>query len=175
MEGTIGEIRMFAGNFAPKGWAFCEGQLLSINEYQSLFSIVGNYYGGDGRTNFGLPDFRGRVSMGAGNGPGLTPREFSQKFGNETNVLQVSQLPPHNHDATINTVKEDGDKFKPKDTYLAADTSASIYSQSSPDAQLAPNSVTVGNTGGGQGVNNIQPTLVMNYIICTEGLYPQRN
>jgi microcystin-dependent protein len=113
--------------------------------------------------------------MGAGTGPGLTPREVGQMFGQEINMLQTNQLPPHNHVATINTVKEDGDKFKPNSTYLAADTSASIYSQSTPDAQLAPNSVTVGNTGGGQGVNNVQPTLVMNYIICTDGLYPDRN
>jgi len=97
MEPLIGQIMMFAGNFAPRGWAFCEGQLLAINQYQALFSILGTTYGGDGRTTFGLPDLRGRVPMHPGNGPGLSSKRLGQKGGSETNTLNVSQLPSHNH------------------------------------------------------------------------------
>ncbi len=176
MDGTIGEIRMFAGNFAPRQWAFCEGQLLEINSNTALFSILGARYGGDGRVTFGLPDFRGRVSMGAGNGPGLTPREFGQKFGTENNVLQVSQLPPHNHDAVVNVFSGDGTKRSAVDNFLGGDASTSVYSATPTSGKtLNPSSIEVGNTGSGRDINNIQPTTVMNYILCTDGLYPSRS
>ena len=98
-EPLIGEIRLFAGNFAPRGWALCDGQLLAINQRQALFSILGTMYGGDGRTTFGLPDLRGRVPVHAGEGPGLTKRSLGQKGGAETHVLTVHEMPSHAHQA----------------------------------------------------------------------------
>ena len=101
MEPLLGQIIMFGGNFAPRGWAFCDGQLLPIAQNTALSSILGTTYGGDGRTTFGLPDLRGRVPMGGGHGPGLSPRSLGQKGGNETTTLTVSNLPPHNHSAAL--------------------------------------------------------------------------
>lgn len=101
MEPMMASIMLFAGNFAPRGWAFCEGQLLSIDQYQALFSLLGTTYGGDGRTNFKLPDLRGRVPIGPGTGPGLTPRVLGQKLGAETTTLTINELPSHNHLATF--------------------------------------------------------------------------
>lgn len=100
MEGTIGEIRMFAGNFAPRAWAFCEGQLLPIAQNTALFSIIGTIYGGDGRITFALPDLRGRTVVGPGAGPGLSTRREGQKIGSEHNVLTTQQLPVHNHNVS---------------------------------------------------------------------------
>ncbi|MCG8476540.1 MAG: tail fiber protein, partial [Cytophagales bacterium] len=97
MKGIVGEIRLFGGNFAPRNWAFCEGQLLSISQNSSLFSIVGTTYGGDGRTTFALPDLRGRSAVHAGTGAGLTTRTLGQRLGNEHITLTVQQLPSHNH------------------------------------------------------------------------------
>lgn len=104
MEGTIGEIRMFAGNFAPRAWAFCQGQLLPISQNTALFSIIGTVYGGDGRTTFALPDLRGRTAIGPGNGPGLSIRREGQRVGGEFNVLNTSQLPSHHHVVNASSV-----------------------------------------------------------------------
>lgn len=101
MEGTIAEVRLFAGNFAPRAWALCYGQLLSINQNQALFSLLGTTYGGDGRTTFGLPDLRGRAPIGVGTGPGLTPRNLGQRSGAEYTNLGVSNLPAHTHAAAM--------------------------------------------------------------------------
>ena len=96
-EPFIAEIIMFGGNFAPRGWAFCDGQLLAINTNQALFSLLGTTYGGDGRTTFGLPDLRGRVPVHPGTGPGLTQRRLGEKGGTETNTMNINQMPEHNH------------------------------------------------------------------------------
>ncbi|MBD3756388.1 MAG: phage tail protein, partial [Gammaproteobacteria bacterium] len=96
-EPFVGEIRMFAGNFAPRGWAFCDGQLLAVSQNDALFSLLGTIYGGDGRTTFGLPDMRGRIPVHQGSGPGLSPRRLGSKSGAETETLTVNQMPSHTH------------------------------------------------------------------------------
>lgn len=100
MDGTLAEIRMFAGTFPPRNWAFCYGQLLPISTNQALFSLVGTYYGGDGRNTFGLPDFRGRTAIGTGSGPGLTPRVLGQMYGFEKHQMSTAELAAHHHTAT---------------------------------------------------------------------------
>lgn len=101
MDGTLAEIRLFAGTFSPRNWAFCYGQLLPIAQNQALFSLMGTYYGGNGRTTFGIPDLRGRIPMGTGNGPGLTPSILGQLKGGERNQLSVGNLPAHSHTAAF--------------------------------------------------------------------------
>ena len=168
----IGEIRMFAGNFAPRGWAKCEGQLLAISQYNALFSILGTRYGGDGRTTLALPDLRGRVAIGSGSGPGLTPRSLSQRSGSETNMLTVANLPAHNH--SINAVTADGNTSVPGGN-LPAGTKLLDKEYSDATATTTMNATMVSSTGGGQAVNNMQPYLTVTYIIALQGLYPSRN
>ena len=171
-EPFIGEIRMFAGNFAPRGWAKCEGQLLAINQYNALFSILGTRYGGDGRTTLALPDLRGRVAIGSGTGPGLTPRSLSQRSGSETNMLTVANLPAHNH--SINAVTADGNTSVPGGN-LPAGTKLLDKEYSDATATTTMNATMVSSTGGGQAVNNMQPYLTVTYIIALQGIYPTPN
>ena len=166
MEPFIGQIIMFGGNFAPRGWALCDGQLLPINQYTALFSILGTTYGGDGRVTFGLPDLRGRVAMHAGNGPGLTPRSLGFASGTETNTLNTTQLPSHNH-AIPN--KEEGDTDNPDNAFIAGDGTNAFGTTS--DGNLNSTS----NTGGNQPVNNMPPFRTVNYIIALIGTFPSRN
>lgn len=170
----LGEIVMFGGNFAPRSWAMCNGQLLSIPSNDALFSLLGTIYGGDGRNTFGLPELRGRLSMHAGNGPGLTPRTLGQKGGSETNTLNANNLPSHNHAHAIQCNAQEGNADSPSNRYLAAVQNGvpNIYS-SSQNATMAPQNT--GNTGGGSPVNNLQPYLCVTYIICLQGIYPSRN
>jgi microcystin-dependent protein len=169
----IGEIRMFAGNFAPRNWALCEGQLLPIAQYQALFSILGTTYGGDGRTTFALPDMRGRVPIGSGNGPGLTPVSLGQKAGTETNTLTVSQLPSHNH--TINALTSDGNQSSPENNLPAGTKLLDPEYSDAPSGYVQMNSAMVNSTGGNQSINNMQPTQSVNFIIALVGIYPSRN
>lgn len=195
MEGTIGEIRMFAGNFAPRSWAFCDGQLIAISTNTALFSIIGTTYGGDGRTTFALPDMRGRIGMHAGTGPGLTPRMLGQRFGVEEYSLSPLQMAAHTHFAqstlsvnnltlTIPASTAVGNKKKPTGNVLAVDVNDPTYTDATPDTTLgSPISVdgtgsittTINNSGMGQPVQNIQPVEVINYIICQFGVYPSRS
>ena len=186
MEPFIGQIIMFGGNFAPRSWAFCDGQLLSIADNQALFSILGTIYGGDGRSTFALPDLRGRapVHAGSGSGPGLTPRPLGQKSGAETTTLGVTNLPPHNHAATLEgSVKQPiavADTSRgPLNNYPAKAGTAIYGDTPSPDkfsGDFASDlSVTIGNAGGGQAINNMQPYLAVNYIISLQGVYPSRS
>ena len=175
MEPFIAQIMMFGGNFAPRGWAFCDGQLLSISSYSALFSILGTTYGGDGRTTFGLPDLRSRVPVHAGSGPGLTPRKLGQRSGSETNTLTTAQLPSHNHAAQIPCTTQNGDQSSPADNVMAeTEGGANIYSDTAETGEFmkAP---TIGNTGGSQAVNNMQPFLCVNYIIALQGTFPSRS
>lgn len=169
----IGEISMFAGNFAPRGWAFCDGQLLPIAQYSALFALLGTTYGGDGRTTFALPDLRGRAPIHAGTGPGLSERRLGSKAGQETTTLTVAQMPNHNHGAyqSINTAE--GTQSTPTSGYPAKTGDGSHDYANATDAQAT--NVTVGNTGGGQAHDNMQPFLTINYIIALQGIFPSRN
>jgi microcystin-dependent protein len=177
----IAEIVMFAGNFAPRGWAFCSGQLLPISSNTALFSILGTTYGGDGRTTFALPDLRGRASIHPGNGPGLSSRGLGQQFGTEQVSLTEGQLPVHNHTATGQARCKDGNGSTDlaKNNIWSDDlgSSSATYSSASADDFMAADSVqvTVENTGSGQGHDNIQPCLGLNYIIALTGIFPSRN
>ncbi len=173
MEPFIGEIKLFAGNFAPRGWAFCDGQLLPINQWQALFSILGTMYGGDGRTNFALPDLRGRVSVHPGNGSGLSPYGIGEKGGAETVTLSVQQMPVHSH--SLNANAQNGDTSDPPGSSLA-DTKGSDkdYMKSGMvNTEMSPNSI--GATGSGQPHENRQPYLAVNYIIALQGVFPSRS
>lgn len=172
-EPFLGEIRMFGGNFAPRGWAFCDGQILPINQNQALFSILGTTYGGDGRTTFGLPDLRGRVPIHQGTGPGLSQKRIGQRSGTETNILSVENLPSHSH--TINAVLEDGNQSSPTGNLPAG---TKLLDQEYSDAAAANttmNATMVNSTGNNQEVNNMQPYLTVTYIIALQGVFPSRN
>lgn len=182
-QGTLlGEIKMFAGTFAPRGYAFCNGQVLPISGNDALFSLIGTAYGGDGRTTFALPDLRGRAPIhsgganGAGSaGPGLTTRRLGQIVGNETNTLTVNNLPAHSH--TINAITEDGDQSSPTGNFPAG-TKLLDGEYASSGTSTTMNSGMVGNTGSGVSVNNMQPSLAINFIIAIDDSvfpFPARN
>jgi microcystin-dependent protein len=172
----LGEIRMFAGNFAPRTWAFCDGQLLSISSNTALFSILGTTYGGDGRATFALPDLRGRAPLQQGTGPGLSTVNLGQRGGVEYTQLTSQQLPPHSHSAVMNVNKGQGNKPSPQGKVLAADSAGnSIYSTSAPDDTLNASAITVGTTGSGAHVQMRNPYLGINMIICLQGIFPSRS
>ena len=171
----IGEIIMFAGTFAPRGWAFCSGQLLQISQNTALFAILGTTYGGDGRTTFGLPDLRGRVSIHPGSGPGLTRRTLGQKSGQETVTLDTNQIPPHNHHVSPRCSNELGDEVLPEGNFVAkpagVDTGEAFVS--APDKTMG--TTASAHTGGNQAHANMQPFQAVNYIIALQGIFPSRN
>ena len=167
----IGEIRMFGGNFAPRGWALCNGQLLAISQNTALFSLLGTSFGGDGVTTFALPDLRGRAPMHWGQGPGLTNRILGESAGEEAVTLLGTQIPPHNH--TVAAVSGPGNAGSPPGGLWAASSSRdSIYSNASPDAQMNPQAI--GGGGGSQPHDNMSPYLAVTFIIALEGIYPPR-
>lgn len=172
-EPFVGEIRMFAGNFAPRGWAFCDGQLLAVSQNDALFSLFGTIYGGDGRTTFGLPEMRGRIPLHAGTGPGLSPRRLGAKSGAERETLTVNQLASHTHDLNANTALATGSA--PQGKVLADPTvvGGRIYDQVTQDANAA--STVIANTGGSRSHNNLMPTLCVHFIVALFGIYPSRN
>ena len=179
-EPFIGQIIMFGGNFAPRGWALCDGQLLPISQNTALFSILGTTYGGDGRTTFGLPELRGRVPLHPGSGPGLSPRTLGQKSGTETVQLSTNQIPAHNHTATAHCVAGPGDSNVAAGNVWSKDLgvqSATYHSTDMvpADAQMKAGAVTVNNSGGSQAHNNVQPFLAVNFIIALVGIFPSRN
>jgi len=168
----IGQISMFAGNFAPRGWAFCDGQLLPISQNTALFSLLGTTYGGDGRTTFGLPDLRGRVPMHAGSGPGLSNRPQGQKLGVETNTITTNQMPSHSH--AVNAVSEDGNQSVPSGN-LPAGTKVLDKEYSNAASNTTMDVGMIGSQGGGQAVNNMQPFITVRFIIALQGIFPSRN
>ncbi len=173
-EPFIGEITMFGGNFAPRGWAFCDGQLLAISQNDSLFSLLGTIYGGDGRTTFGLPDLRGRIPLHQGTGPGLSPRNLGSRGGEERVTLTTNQMPNHFH--YVNANNAPGDQANPAGHVLAQPTQGSnrLYDDVEPvDNKL--NSAAIGDSGGSLPHQNIMPFQCVNYIIALVGIYPSRN
>ncbi|GGX70515.1 microcystin dependent MdpB family protein [Tateyamaria omphalii] len=194
-DAYIAQIMMFGGNFAPRAWAFCDGQLLAISSNTALFSIIGTTYGGDGRTTFALPDLRGRVAMHPGHGPGLTSRSLGQRGGVENVTLNTTQIPSHNHfpsaTATTNTTSQmraesrAGNVSTPAGNMLAGGTN--IFRANAPaedvvmdpamvDVQVDVNvAVTEQNVGGNLSHTNVQPFQCVNYIICLFGIFPSRS
>jgi len=180
MDPFIGEIIMFGGNFAPRGWAFCDGQLLPISSNSALFSILGTTYGGDGRTTFALPDLRGRVAVHDGSGPGLTPVRLGEKGGINDVTLTSQQMPSHNHTGTIKVGNDNGDSPKAKGNVFGKNVGdgGTTYSDN-PDYgdnnELHSGALAINNAGGGQSHTNMQPYQVVNYIIALQGVYPSRS
>jgi len=168
MDPFIGQIMMFGGNFAPRGWALCDGSLLPISQNQALFSILGTTYGGDGKTNFALPDLRGRAPIHAGSGPGLSPRKLGQKGGVEQVTLTTSQIPSHSH-----TLQGRSDAAGSDDPSGRSLGKSNIYARQAADTAMAASSITA--TGGGQPHENMQPFLGINFIIALVGVYPSRS
>jgi microcystin-dependent protein len=181
MEPTLAEIRIFAGNFAPRMWAFCDGQLLPINQNQALFSILGTTYGGDGRTTFGLPDLRGRSAMHAGHGPGLSDRRLGAKGGAETVTLNVTNLASHNHHDTLRANISSADSDNPVGKYPGVSSAVNdgtsdpitVNAYSSTSSVTTPLGHTT-NTGGNIPFNIMQPWLAMHYISAMQGIFPSR-
>ena len=169
-EPFLGEVRWFAGNFAPRGWAFCDGQLLSISQNTALFSILGTTYGGDGRTTFGLPDVRGRVIIHQGTGPGLTNRRLGQKAGAESETLNNTQLPSHAH--TLRADSSGGDSVLPNNRVVSKIGRLRTFADV-PDSDMGATSIA--GAGGSQSHNNMQPYTSLNCIIALQGVFPSRN
>lgn len=175
-EPFLAEIVMFAGSFAPRGWAFCQGQILSIAQNTALFSLLGTTFGGNGQTTFALPDLRGRVPVGTGQGPGLPSINLGELSGQPTHTLIITEMPAHNHVAQAQGNSGSGNNPSPGgNTWATSDSRANNYINSAPDGPMAANTVTVGIAGGSQPHNNMQPYLGMNYIIAIAGIYPSRN
>ena len=172
MEPFIGQITMFGFNFAPRGWAFCDGQLLPIAQNTALFSLLGTTFGGDGRTTFGLPDLRGRTAIHPGTGPGLSPRRLGERGGQERVTLTIANLPSHTHDVSIGVTDEDGNSNE-GNTHILANTVNNNYSNRVANGALAASRST--NTGGSQHVNNLQPFLVISFCIALVGIFPSRS
>ena len=159
----VGEIRMFAGNFAPAGWMFCEGQLLPISENETLFQLIGTTYGGDGQSTFALPDLRSRVPIHNGNGFVL-----AEQGGAEEVTLTVQQIPAHSHPLIGSS--STGSTSIPENGFLAKSTSNTPYTPFPPDRNLRPNSISP--TGGSQPHTNFQPYLCISFIISLFGIFP---
>lgn len=165
-EPFLAEIRIVGFNFAPRGWALCDGQLLPINQNQALYSLLGTTFGGDGRTNFALPDFRGRtpIHTGDGNQPGGSG-------GAENHALTVNEIPSHKHQ--LRATNAAADRKNPADNVWAAGAGGTRYGSAPPDVSMATGSLAP--AGGGQPHANMQPFLTLNFVIALQGLYPSRN
>jgi len=162
-EPFLAEIRIVSFNFAPKGWAMTNGQLLPINQNQALFSLLGTTYGGDGRVNFALPDIRGRSSMHFGNGHNL-----GEKGGEQAHTLSISELPQHIH--FLQGTANNADQPAPTGNYFG--TVSNVYATAANFTTLHPQ--TIGNVGGSQAHNNMQPYLVLTYVIALQGIFPSQ-
>ncbi len=164
----IGEIRMFAGNFAPMGWALCQGQLLQVSQNDGLFGLIGTTYGGDGQETFALPDLRGRVPVHAGAGPSGITRTLGESGGTETVALTMAQLPSHTHQAMA--VNSQGNTASPGGAIWAMQPNTDIYSNLPPTNAMNPGAMAI--AGGGQPHDNMLPFLAINFIISLFGLFP---
>lgn len=166
----VGEIRMFAGNFAPNGWMFCEGQTLPIAENEVLFQLIGTTYGGDGQETFNLPNLASRVPIHMGTAPDGTTYQLGEMAGTEQETLTIQQIPNHTHALTAS--QNVSNQSSPANALLAQSTVADMYAGEAPDAQLAANAVAP--VGGSQPHENTQPFLVINFIISLFGIFPSQ-
>jgi microcystin-dependent protein len=172
-EPFIGEIKMFAGNFAPRGWATCDGQLLAIAQNTALFALLGTTYGGDGRTTFGLPDLRGRLPLHAGNGPGLTSRTQGARSGSELVSINANQMPGHGH--TPRCTNQPGTTASPEGAIWAGVSHGTAYTDGPVTTTANANANAIGSTGGAQAHPNLMPYLCVTFIIALVGIFPSRN
>jgi microcystin-dependent protein len=187
MEEFIGVVKVFAGNFAPRGWQLCNGQILSIAQNSALFAILGTTYGGNGQTTFALPDLRGRATVGWGQGPGLSNYALGQISGTENTSILTSNMPAHNHVATSTLTLNASNAAATVGTPVTGNAlgagkdintdAVSMYTTSTPNIPLAGGSVatTTALNGGNIPISILQPTIAMSYIICLEGIFPSRN
>ena len=166
----LGEIRMFGCNFAPRGWMFCNGQLLPIQQYTAVFSLLGTYYGGNGTTNFALPNLQGRAPMAYGDGPGLTPRVIGESAGSENVTLLITEMPSHTHSMGAQGTR--ADRANANGASLAQ-SAAPVYATANPNTTLSPLSISL--NGGNQAHNNMQPFLAVNFCIAVNGIFPSRS
>lgn len=172
-EPFIGQITLFAGNFAPRGWALCQGQILAIESNESLYSLIGTTYGGNGTTTFGLPDLRGRIPVGIGRGTGLSQWAIGERQGTETTVLNINQMPSHSH--PLQASSDTGDNTDPTGRILATDAAdEKPYEPTAEQPQALLNSAVL-NVGNNQPHDNRAPWMALNYIIALLGIFPSRN
>ena len=174
-EPFIAEIKMFGGNFAPRGYAFCDGQILAISQNQALFALLGTTYGGDGRTTFALPDLRGRVAIHPGSGLGLSRYNLGQRGGVETVTLTANQMPSHTHGITVKGTDAAGDSETPAASSHAVKNRTDQYGTATPNVDMKEGSAIAANTGGSQAHENRSPFLGINHIIALQGIFPSRN
>ncbi|MEM0519600.1 MULTISPECIES: phage tail protein [Aequorivita] len=170
MEPFLGQIQAFGFNFAPRGWAHCNGQLLAISQNTALFSLLGTIYGGDGRTTFALPDLRGRAGLHFGQGPGLSDIRIGERGGVENHTLTTAQMPSHNHTVAPGG-KEEGNSDNPDGRYVAGDGTSSFGDTSDISLGASPSTFT----GGGQSFGVRDPFLGINFCIALQGIYPSRS
>ncbi|MCI1780212.1 MAG: tail fiber protein [Bacteroidales bacterium] len=182
MDGLIGEIRVFSGNYAPENWLICDGTQLPIStqDYQALFSLIGTSYGGDGVTYFALPDFRGNVAIGVGQGINLTNRRMGERGGNSEVSLTIQSMPEHSHFARTSSALSNNEEHPSSSTMLGSVESSEsgsygyIKNTASGITNKNLNEATVQECGSGYPHNNVMPCTAINYIICYKGIYPQR-
>jgi microcystin-dependent protein len=179
MEGTLGEVRMFAGNFAPRSWRFCDGSILSIAQNTAMFAIIGTTYGGDGQVTFGLPDFRGRLAVGSGNGSGLVNIQLGEAGGANSTPILLNNLPIHNHQAvgsiTPRAYADVGNQESPENAFFGGSSTAPYNSVADVNMQPIAVNLPTSVVGGNSPMSVTQPYLGINYIICLEGIFPSRN
>ena len=171
MDPFVAEIRIFPFNFAPRGWAWCDGQLLPLSQNTALFSLLGTTYGGDGKSNFALPDLQGRAPMHPGQGPGLSLHDLGETGGSETVTLLESEIPSHSHPMRANTI-DLGDTNIPSPNAAYAQSSGGTLYQTTQNTQLGPTSLAP--AGGDQPHNNLQPYLTLYFNIALQGVFPPR-
>jgi microcystin-dependent protein len=171
-EPFVAQIQIFGFNFPPQGWAFCQGQILPISQNTALFSLLGTQFGGDGRSNFALPNLQGSVPIGQGQGPGLTQRNLGDTGGEPFVTLLSNQLPAHTHAANCNN--NVGTAYDPAGQVWSQDAGGNQeYGSGTPAGQMSPNAILP--AGGGQPHNNLQPYLALNYCIAMQGVFPPRS
>ncbi len=167
----LAEIRILPFNFAPKGWAFCDGQVMPLSQNTALFSLLGTTYGGDGKSNFALPNLQGSAPMHPGQGPGLSLHDLGETAGSDTVTLIAAEMPAHSH--SLMASNQPGEDPSPQDEALARSVGASLYKAGTANVELAPQAVAP--TGGGQPHNNLQPYLTLNFCIALQGIFPARS
>ncbi|MDT4974926.1 MAG: hypothetical protein QOG98_684 [Pseudonocardiales bacterium] len=171
MDPFVAEIRIFPFNFAPKGWAFCDGQLLPLSQNTALFSLLGTTYGGDGKSNFALPDLQGNAPMHPGQGPGLSLHDLGETGGSETVTLLESEIPSHPHTLRADLADAADTNVPSPNASFALSTGGTLY-QAASNGQLAPQALAP--AGGDQPHNNLQPYLTLNFNIALQGVLPPR-